>query len=248
MRRSSSLFVALALILSGGPVLAHYPVNLKASHNTLSKSPILLDGTISFAVYADFNKAKDKRSVRFALKEGDDLNVEYLIVDAAPTNRLKSSQLPSIAITTPSGKKIAMKINERSPFYEPYGKKNYFFLSRISQSAEAGIYSITATAKTKSSAVIAIGRTEIRGEYLEVGSSAGKCPITVKSEEMISEARAKQLISMNELGAEICAAANSWLYRIGEKDGEAFMLTKDYRTNRVTVSIESGFITKVSVG
>ena len=248
MRRSSSLFVALALILSGGPVLAHYPVNLKASHNTLSKSPILLDGTISFAVYADFNKAKDKRSVRFALKEGDDLNVEYLIVDAAPTNRLKSSQLPSIAITTPSGKKIAMKINERSPFYEPYGKKNYFFLSRISQSAEAGIYSITATAKTKSSAVIAIGRTEIRGEYLEVGSSAGKCPITVKSEEMISEARAKQLISMNELGAEICAAANSWLYRIGEKDGESFMLTKDYRTNRVTVSIESGFITKVSVG
>ena len=248
MRRSSSLFVALALILSGGPALAHYPVNLKASHSTLSKSPILLDGTISFAVYADFNKAKDKRSVRFALKEGDDLNVEYLIVDAAPTNRLKSSQLPSIAITTPSGKKIAMKINERSPFYEPYGKKNYFFLSRISQSAEAGIYSITATAKTKSSAVIAIGRTEIRGEYLEVGSSAGKCPITVKSEEMISEARASQLISMSELEAEVCAAANSWLYRIGEKDGEAFMLTKDYRTNRVTVSIESGFITKVSVG
>ena len=248
MRRSSSLFVALALILSGGPVLAHYPVNLKASHNTLSKSPILLDGTISFAVYADFNKAKDKRSVRFALKEGDDLNVEYLIVDAAPTNRLKSSQLPSIAITTPSGKKIAMKINERSPFYEPYGKKNYFFLSRISQSAEAGIYSITATAKTKSSAVIAIGRTEIRGEYLEVGSSAGKCPITLKSEEMISEARASQLISMSELEAEVCAAANSWIYRIGERDGEAFILTKDYRINRVTVSIESGFITKVSVG
>ena len=248
MRRSSFFFIALALTLSAGPALAHYPVNLKASHNTVSKSPILLDGTISFAVYADFAKAKDQRSVRFALKEGDDLNVEYLIVDAAPTNRLKSSQLPSIAITTPSGKKIAMKINERSPFYEPYGKKNYFFLSRISQSAEAGIYSITATAKTKSSAVIAIGRTEIRGEYLEVGSSAGKCPITLKSEEMISEARAKQLISMSELEAEVCAAANSWIYRIGERDGEAFILTKDYRINRVTVSIESGFITKVSVG
>jgi len=248
VRRSSSLFIALALILSGGPVLAHYPVNLKASHNTLSKSPILLDGTISFAVYADFSKSKDQRSVRFALKEGDDLNVEYLIIDAAPSNRLKSSQLPSIAITTPSGKKIVMKINERSPFYEPYGKKNYFFLSRISQSAEAGIYSITATAKTKSSAVIAIGRTEIRGEYLEVGSSAGECPRTVKSEEMISESRASQLISMSELEAEVCAAANSWIYRIGERDGEGFILTKDYRTNRVTVSIESGFITKVSVG
>ena len=141
-----------------------------------------------------------------------------------------------------------MKINERSPFYEPYGKKNYFFLSRISQGGEAGIYSITATAKTKSSAVIAIGRTEIRGEYLEVGNSDGTCPAALKNEEIISEARANQLISMSEVGAEICAAANSWLYRIGEKDGEEFMLTKDYRTNRVTVSIESGFITKVSVG
>jgi hypothetical protein len=65
---------------------------------------------------------------------------------------------------------------------------------------------------------------------------------------MISEARASQLISMSELEAEVCAAANSWIYRIGERDGEAFILTKDYRTNRVTVSIESGFITKVSVG
>ena len=248
MRRSSFFFIALALTLSAGPALAHYPVNLKASHNTVSKSPILLDGTISFAVYADFSKAKDQRSVRFALKEGDKLNVEYLILDASPNNKLKSSQLPGVILTTPSGKKIVMKIKERSPFYEPYGKKNYFFLSRISQSAEAGIYSITATAKTKSSAVIAIGRTEIRGEYLEVGSSAGECPRTVKSEEMISEARASQLISMSELEAEVCAAANSWIYRIGERDGEGFILTKDYRTNRVTVSIESGFITKVSVG
>jgi len=248
VRRSSSLFIALALILSAGPALAHYPVNLKSSHNTVSKSPILLDGTISFAVYADFAKAKEKRSVRFALKKGDELNVEYLIVDAMPTNKLKSSQLPLITITSPSGKKIVMKINERSPFYEPYGKKNYFFLSRISQGGEAGIYSITATAKTKSSVVIAIGRTETRGEYLEVGSSTGTCPAALKNEEIISEARANQLISMSEVGAEICAAANSWLYRIGEKDGEAFMLTKDYRTNRVTVSIESGFITKISVG
>lgn len=141
-----------------------------------------------------------------------------------------------------------MKIKERSPFYEPYGKKNYFFLSRISRGGEAGIYSITATAKTNSSVVIAIGRTETKGEYLEVGSGAGTCPATLKSEEIISEARANQLISMSEVEAEICSAANSWIYRIGEKDGEGFMLTKDYRTNRVTVSIESGLITKVSVG
>ncbi|NBT83004.1 MAG: hypothetical protein EBT56_15690, partial [Betaproteobacteria bacterium] len=70
----------------------------------------MLDGTISFAIYANFAKAKEKRSVRFALKSGDQLNVEYLILDASPTSKLKTSQLPSIEITTPSGKKIAMKI------------------------------------------------------------------------------------------------------------------------------------------
>ena len=240
--------VALAFLFSASaPAHAHFPVSLNSSHKTVSKSPILIDGTISFAVYADFTKAKEQRHVRFALKSGDELNVEYLIVDAAPTNKLKKSQLPSVIVTSPSGKKISLPIKERTPFFEPYGQKNYFYLARLSQKGEAGIYSLSATSRARSSIVLAIGRTETRGEFLTVGATQGQCPETLKTEE-ISESRALQLIGMKESGAEVCAAANKWLYRVGERDGEPFAVTMDYRPNRVTVSVRSGIITAVTVG
>lgn len=250
MRRTSlPVFLAFALIVGvNAPASAHFPVNLTASHNTVSKSPILIDGTISFAVYADFTAPRQQRHVRFALQSGDQLNVEYLIVDKAPTNKLKKSQLPSVIVTTPSGKKIALPIKERTAFYEPYGKKNYFYLSRISQQGEAGIYSITAQSKARSSVVIAIGRTETRGEILTAGNSPQQCPITIRDEVEISQPRAAQLIGMTEKSAQTCAAANGWLYRVGERDGEQFAVTLDFRSNRVTVSVASDMITRVDVG
>lgn len=249
LRNKVISLVALALFFSASaPANAHFPVNLNASHNAVSKSPILIDGTISFAVYADFAKAKEQRHIRFALKSGDELHVEYLIVDVAPTNKLKNSQLPSVFVTSPSGKKISLPIKERTPFFEPFGKKNYFYLARISQKGEAGIYSISATSRARSSIVLAIGRTETRGEFLTIGASQGQCPETLKTEEEISESRALQLIGMKESGAEVCAAANKWLYRVGERDGEPFAVTMDYRPNRVTVSVRSGIITAVTVG
>jgi len=249
LRTSLRFFIAFALIFGvNAPANAHFPVNLTASHNTVAKSPILIDGTISFAVYANFTAPNQQRHVRFALQPGDQLNVEYLIVDQAPTNKLKKSLLPSVTVTTPSGKKIALPIKERTTFFEPYGKKNYFFLSRISQSGEAGIYSIRAQSKARSSVVVAIGRTETRGEILNVGKSPKQCPITIKGEEEITQDRASQLIGMSERAAEVCAAANGWLYRVGERDGEQFAVTLDFRPNRVTVSVASAMITKVDIG
>ena len=250
MRRNSAVFpIALALLLgASAPSHAHYPVSLSTSHNKVATSPILIDGTISFAVYASFAKAKEERFVRFALNRGEDLNLEYLILDQSPTNRLKNSQLPSVVVTSPSGKRINLAIKERTSFYEPFGKKNYFYLSRVNQSGEAGIYTVRATAKSRSSIVIAIGRTETRGDVLNVGMAQGECPAVITKEEMITESRAAQLIGMTERAAEVCAAANTWLYRVGERDGEQFAVTMDYRSNRITVSVRSGTITSVTVG
>ena len=118
----------------------------------------------------------------------------------------------------------------------------------LAQKGEAGIYSLSATSSARSSIVLAIGRTETRGEFLTVGASQGQCPVTLKAEEEISESRALQLIGMKESGAEVCAAANRWLYRVGERDGEPFAVTMDYRPNRVTVSVRSGTISAVTVG
>jgi hypothetical protein len=208
----------------------------------------LIDGTISFAVYANFSKAKEERYVRFALKKDEELNLEYLILDQSPTNKLKNSQLPTVLVTSPSGKKINLTIKERTPFFEPFGKKNYFYLARINQSAESGIYTVRATAKSRASIVVAIGRTETRGDVLNTGTTKGDCPVTIAKEETISESRAAQLLGMTERAAEICAAANAWLYRVGERDGEPFPVTMDYRSNRVTVSVVSGTISAVAVG
>jgi hypothetical protein len=93
-----------------------------------------------------------------------------------------------------------------------------------------------------------LGRTETRGEILAVGKGPQLCPVTITDEAEIAQDRAAQLIGMSERAAEVCAAANGWLYRVGERDGEQFAVTLDYRSNRVTVSVASAMITKVDIG
>jgi hypothetical protein len=114
------------VFLGSGVAAAHQPVVLLNSDTTAAKGPLLVDGTVSFAIRAAFTKAGEKKAFRAQFKEGDTLDVQYLIVDKKPENALKSSQLPSVVITGPGGFKITMKLNERTKFYEPYGGTNYF--------------------------------------------------------------------------------------------------------------------------
>ncbi len=157
----------LALNLLGiTPASAHQPVVLLNSDTTPSAGPLLVDGTVSFAIRAAFTKAGQKKAFRAALKEGDQLDVQYLIVDKRPENRLKNSQLPQLVITSPSGKKMVMKYTERTEFYEPYGRTMYLYLSRISELAEPGVYSFVATSRARAEITIAVGEKEIPGEVL----------------------------------------------------------------------------------
>ncbi len=39
-----------------------------------------------------------------------------------------------------------------------------------------------------------------------------------------------------------------WQYRVGQEDDQMFALTRDYRLDRVTVSIKGGLITAALVG
>jgi hypothetical protein len=146
------------------PAAAHQPVALLDTDTTPSAGPLLVDGTVSFAVRAAFSKAGQKKAFRAALQEGDQLDVQYLIVDKKPENKLKSSKLPQLVITSPSGKKTVMKFTERTEFYEPWGRTTYFYLGRLSEVGEAGIYSFVATSRAKAEITIAVGEKEIRGE------------------------------------------------------------------------------------
>ena len=163
MRKIASTVLVLTL-LSIAPAVAHQPVVLLDTDTTAAKGPLLVDGTISFAIRASFTKAGQVKAFRAALKAGDQLALQYLIVDKKPETTLKNSQLPQVSVTAPSGAKFTMKINERTKFFEPFGRTNYLYLARYSAPAEAGTYSIVITSKAKSAITLAVGEKEIPGD------------------------------------------------------------------------------------
>ena len=117
------LLVALLVfvLMGSGAAQAHQPVDLLKSDTTAAKGPLLVDGTVSFAIRASFTKSGQKKAFRAQFKEGDALSVQYLIVDVKPENGLRMTALPSVVITGPKGTKpVTIKLNERTKFYEPY--------------------------------------------------------------------------------------------------------------------------------
>ena len=175
MKRGLVIFLLLTF-LGSTPAHAHQPVVLLNTDTTAAKGPLLLDGTISFAVRASFSKAGEKKAFRADFKAGDALAVQYLIVDKKPENTLKNSVLPVLVVTSPSGKSLTLKFTERTKFYEPYGKTNYLYLSRYRATSEAGTYSFTLTARAKSSVTIAVGEREVPGEVIR-----GSRPVAVST-------------------------------------------------------------------
>ena len=165
MKKLLAMVVALAFIGSGVAV-AHQPVALLNSDTTAAKGPLLVDGTVSFAVRAAFNKAGEKKAFRAQFQEGDVLDVQYLIIDKKPENALKMSQLPTLVVTGPGGFKTTMKLNERTKFLETYTQTTYLYLGRYSGMAKAGIYSFVLTARGKSSITLGVGSQEIPGEVV----------------------------------------------------------------------------------
>ena len=165
MRRLVIAVIA-ALVLSSSAAFAHQPVVLLNTDTTAAKGPLLVDGTVSFAIRASFTKSGQKKAFRAQFQEGDALEVQLLIIDKKPENALKSSQLPSVVITGPDGFKTTMKISERTLFFETYTRTNYFYLARYSGVAKAGIYNVVITSKAKATITLGVGEKEIFGEVV----------------------------------------------------------------------------------
>ena len=173
MYRRLTPLIAIALAISLAPAAsAHQPVVLLDTDTTPSAGPLLVDGTISFAIRASFTKSGQKKAFRASLKEGELFSVQYLIVDKKPESALKNTLLPQLAITSPTGKKITIAITERTKFFEPYGRTNYLYLARYNAPAEAGIYQFVATSRAKAAITIAVGEKEIQGEVVRGAAPA----------------------------------------------------------------------------
>jgi hypothetical protein len=246
LKFTAAIITLCLLYFATNPAAAHQPVNLTAANSTADRGPILVDGTISFAIRANFTKANQTQGFRAALKAGELVNFEYLILDKAPENKLANNKLPVATITDPAGKKTVIKFTERSKFFEPYSRANYLYLARFSQTAVDGIYKFTLQSKAKAAITVAVGSKETYGEVL----TAATCPAWEKpaGESMILQAYAESLVGMKKDTAQSCAVKLGWQYRIGQEDDQLFAVTKDYRLDRVTVVIKSGLITQVSVG
>jgi len=247
--KSKAVGSLLALIFVGvnlSPAAAHQPVLLTNTNSTADKGPILVDGTISFAIRANFTKANQTQGFRASLKAGELVNFEYLIVDRVPENKLPNNKLPVATITDPAGKKTVIKFTERSKFFEPFSRTNYLYLARFSQTAVDGIYKFTLQSKAKPAITVAVGSKETFGEVL----TAATCPAWDKpaGEPMILPAYAESLVGMKKESAQSCAAKLGWQYRIGQEDDQLFALTRDYRLDRITVTIKGGLITQAVVG
>jgi len=64
----------------------------------------------------------------------------------------------------------------------------------------------------------------------------------------LDDASSKKLIGLTEAEAQKVAAEMGWQLRVAMRDGEAFMLTQDFRTNRVNLTITKGLVTNVVIG
>ena len=181
MRKLITGVLAFSIISSGissEVAHAHQPVVLLDSDKTAAAGPLLVDGTVSFAVRASFTKARQSRAFRAQFNQGDSLAVQYLIVDKKPENALRNSSLPTLVITNPAGSKVTMKFTERTKFNEPYSNVNYLYLGRYNAEAQSGIYSFVVTSKSKAAITIAVGEREgVVGEIVR-GPAASPKPST----------------------------------------------------------------------
>ena len=165
MKKLLALVIALTF-LGTSSAQAHQPVDLLKTDTTAAKGPLLVDGTVSFAIRASFTKAGEKKGFRAQLQEGDALNFQYLIIDRKPESALKMTQLPTLVVTGPGGFKTTMKLNERTQFLETFSQTMYLYLGRHSSVAKSGIYSFLLTSRGKASITLGVGDKEIPGEVL----------------------------------------------------------------------------------
>jgi hypothetical protein len=89
------------------------------------------------------------------------------------------------------------------------------------------------------------------------GSSAGEPPAVdggavepapTPQTVLPTEQDAKALVGLGEEEAVKIIEGNGWTYRIGSRDGEEFMLTKDFITSRLTLGIEKSIVGTATIG
>ena len=159
--------LALIGLLPASVAKAHDPIILTSDQTTPSNGPLILDGTISFALYGALDSPKDTRGFRVNFKEGDSLYFSILIPDLAPENQLGDASLPFLEITNPAGTTTKLLVSEKISFAEPYSGTNYVRLTEFNSVAIAGTYSVMVTGDSPGRFTVSVGQKEMFGTQVE---------------------------------------------------------------------------------
>lgn len=159
--------VTLALALGVGTAAAHDPVILTPEQSTPDEGPLLLDGTVSFALYGTVNGEGDTRAFRVRYAQGDTFNLSALVPNLQPEQALPVDQYPRIAVVTPTGERIDLAPGEVSTFDEPFTKTSYRRYLEWSTTAVAGDYGVIVTGVVPARFTVSTGVKEQFGTAVE---------------------------------------------------------------------------------
>ena len=159
--------LALIGLLPASVAKAHDPIILTPDQATPANGPLILDGTISFALYGALDSPKDTRAFRVNFKDGDPLFFAILIPDLAPENQLDDVSLPFLEITDPAGTTTKLAVSKKVPFAEPFTGTNYVRLTEYNSVAITGTYSVVITGNSPGRFTVSVGQKEMFGTPVE---------------------------------------------------------------------------------
>ena len=167
MKKFLIVVAVLFALVPASIAKAHDPIILTSDQSTPSDGPLLLDGTISFALYGSLDSAGETRGFRVNFNAGEPLYLSILIPDLAPENLLDDASLPFLNVEDPSGAILNFATTEKVSFAEPYSGTNYVRLTEFRTTAIAGTYAITVAGDSPARFTVSIGQKEMFGTPVE---------------------------------------------------------------------------------
>jgi hypothetical protein len=164
---AATIAVTTVLTVGLGTAHAHDPVILEPEQSTPEAGPLLVDGTVSFALYGTVYNQGDTRGFRVRYAAGQTFNLSALVPNLEPEQALPVDQYPTITVVTPSGERIDLQPGEVSTFDEPFTKTSYRRYLEWSTVAEAGDYGVIVTGVAPARFTVSTGVKEQFGTAVE---------------------------------------------------------------------------------
>lgn len=159
--------VTTVLTVGLGTAHAHDPVILEPEQSTPEAGPLLVDGTVSFALYGTVYNQGDTRGFRVRYAAGQTFNLSALVPNLEPEQAMPVEKYPTITIVTPSGERIELEPGEVSTFDEPFTKTSYRRYLEWSTTTVAGDYGVIVTGVAPARFTVSTGVKEQFGTAVE---------------------------------------------------------------------------------